>query len=134
MIDIMNWQECEREFVRKVEVDKPRIASITDKATKRLRRAHETKVNSDNVSFVVEDYYEVIKEFLVAYLLKNGLRSKNHQCPISYFYKMNPELEPETHLISQMSFFRNRLNYYGDEIPWSFIRKTGKDLKRLSRY
>ena len=75
-IDIMNWSECERGFIRKVEVDFERIASLKNKALKRLKRAKETKVSLDNVSFVVEDYYEVIKEILVAYLLKNGLRAK----------------------------------------------------------
>jgi len=42
-------------------------------AMKRLKRAR----SATETEFVVEDYYEVIKELLIAYLLKNGLRSKN---------------------------------------------------------
>src|SRR3989339_618551 len=82
----------------------------------------ESNINNlrEDVSFLVEDYYEIIKELLVAYLLKNGLKSQNHQCLISYFYKMHPELENEADLISHMSFFRNRMGYYGEEIPRDF--------------
>jgi hypothetical protein len=131
MINLMNWEECEIKFIREVEVDNERIEAITKKAFQRLKRAEETKVSLENVSFVVEDYYEVIKELLVAYLLKNGLRSKNHQCLISYYYKENPERESEAHLISQMSYFRNRLNYYGEDIPLEFYEKNKKEFRNV---
>ena len=118
----MSWKVCERGFIRNVEVDEERVKSLVKKALQRLNRAKSTDINLENVSFVVEDYYEVIKELLVAYLLKNGLKSKNHQCLISYFYKMNQDYEKEAYLISQMSFFRNRLGYYGEDIPMEFYK------------
>ena len=129
--DIMGWNLCEREFIRKVNPDKERIKSIKRKAIQRLNRARDTKISLENVSFVVEDYYEVIKELLVAYLLKNGLRSKNHQCLISYFYKHNLYCEREAFLISQMSFFRNRLGYYGEDIPMEFYEKNKEGFERI---
>src|SRR3989344_2454044 len=89
--DIMNWNECTKKFIRKVEVDKERIKSI----------------------------------------IKNGLRSKNHQCLISYFYKERPEYEQEVYLISQMSYFRNRLEYYGENIPREFYEKNRDDFERI---
>ena len=131
--DIMDWNECMRKFIRKVEVDEERMKSITKKAMQRLERARATDVTLENVSFVVEDYYEVIKELLIAYLLKNGLRSKNHQCLISYFYENNPEYERESFLISQMSFFRNRLGYYGEDIPMEFYEKNKDDFEKIIR-
>ena len=118
-------------FVRKVEVDGERVSSIVKKALQRLARARETRICNENVSFVVEDYYEVIKELLVAYLLNGGLRSKNHQCLISYFYKMNPGYEVESGLISQMSFFRNRLGYYGEDIPMDFYEKNKGEFEAI---
>ncbi|MBU0894877.1 MAG: hypothetical protein KKF48_02505 [Nanoarchaeota archaeon] len=131
MIDIMNWGYCERKFIKKVEVDEERIKSIVEKAMQRLDRAKKTQINPNTISFIVEDYYEVIKELLVAYLLKNGLRSKNYQCLISYFYKENPNYEKEAYLISQMSFFRNRLSYYGEDIPMEFYEKNKKEFQSI---
>ena len=132
-INIINWNECERKFIRNVEIDNERINSIVGKAKLRLKRARDTNVTLENVAFVVEDYYEVIKELLVAYLLKNGLRSKNHQCLISYFYKQNPQYETESFLISQMSFFRNRLTYYGEDIPMNFYGKNKDEFEEIIR-
>jgi|TARA_Y100000310_G_scaffold330718_1_gene402887 uncharacterized protein (UPF0332 family) len=129
--DLMSWDECERSFIRFVEVDGERIKSIVKRSIQRLNRARDTDVNVETVSFIVEDYYDVIKELLVAYLLKNGLRAKNHQCMISYFYMKNSDFESEVGLISQMSFFRNRLNYYGEEVPMSFYEKNKKNFEKI---
>ena len=127
MRELISWEICERDFIKKVEVDKERIDSIKKMALKRFGKLKRTEFREDEVSFLVEDYYEVIKELLVAYLLKNGMRSKNHQCLISYFYKMHPELENEVDLISQMSFFRNRLGYYGESVPKEFYETKKRE-------
>ena len=73
----------------------------------------------------------LIKEFLTAYLLKNGMRSSNHQCLISYFLKKNPDCEREAVLIQQMSFFRNRLNYYGEDIPEEFYTENKEEFEKI---
>ena len=119
----MDWNKCQAEYIRTVEPDIERCKSIITKAMQRLKRAESTEINNVTVSFVVEDYYEVIKELLVAYLLRAGLRSKNHQCLITYFAQNNPEYEHEANIIAQMSFFRNRLTYYGEDIPLAFYTK-----------
>lgn len=129
--ELMNWNECEKDFIRKVEVDKERAKSLIKKAWQRLERARKTEVSLNNISFVVEDYYEVIKELLIVYLLKNGLRSKNHQCLISYFYKNNPQYEREAYLIAQMSFFRNRLEYYGEDTPLAFYQQNREEFEGI---
>lgn len=131
MNDIIKWPLCERNFIRKVEIDLERVKSIREKALQRLNRARSTSLSKDNVSFIVEDYYEVIKELLIAYLLKNGLRSKNHQCLISYFYKNNSDYEREALLIGQMSFFRNRLGYYGEDVPLEFYNENKDDFDKI---
>ena len=135
-MNLIPWELCERDFIKIVERDNWRIETIILMALKRLDKIKRYK-KDDEISFIVEDYYEIIKELLVAYLLKNGLRSKNHQCLISYFYKKNPQYERESQVISQMSFFRNRLNYYGDTIPKKFYetnkREFGNIIKLLLR-
>lgn len=128
---MMDWGECESKFIRKTEIDKERINSIIEKAEIRLKLAKTIKINEETVSFVVEDYYEVIKELLVAYLLSKGLKSSNHQCLITYFYKENSDCEYEAKLISQLSFYRNRLNYYGETIPISFYEKNKKQFEEI---
>ncbi len=123
----MNWGLCESKFIRKVEIDKEKINSIIEVTNSRLEFIKKVEINKNNSSFIVEGFYEVIKELLVALLLSKGLRSRNHQCLISYFYSNYPEYEAEALLISQMSYLRNRLNYYGESIDLGFYDKNKEE-------
>ncbi len=131
MTDIMDWDLCEAKFIRKAEVDKEQINSIIETADKRLDFVISNKVTGDNVSFIIENYYEIIKELLVALLLKNGLKSRNHQCLISFFNKECPDYEFEVNIISQMSYLRNRLNYYGEKIDFEFYSQNKDEFDKV---
>ena len=127
MTDIMEWSHCSAMFIRKVETDPAKVKAIINAAELRLKYLENVALNRDNVSFIVEGYYEAIKELLVALLLSHGLRSKNHQCLISYFYHTYTKYEAEAHLISQMSYLRNRLDYYGEPIELEFYEKNKQE-------
>ena len=131
MNEFMDWKECEEKFIRDVQVDKNKINSLLKAAEKREYVISKMDVDKDSVSFVVEGYYEIVKELLVALLLSKGLKSSNHQCLLTYFYKTYPEHESYSHLISQMSYLRNRLNYYGELIDYSFYEKNSEKIKKV---
>ena len=131
MTDIIDWNLCKSKFIRNIEVDEEQINSIIETADKRLEFIKSNKATNDNVSFIIENYYEIIKELLVALLLKNGLKSSNHQCLISFFYKEYPDYEYESKLISQMSYLRNRLNYYGEKIDFEFYDKNKEEFNKI---
>lgn len=126
---IMDWNICKNEFVKNVEVDKERIKSLANISLVRLERArHPFK---ENISLSFEDYYEVAKELLTAYMLKFGMKSQNHQCLISFFYKQNENLEAEANLLQRMSFFRNKLNYYGEKVPEDFYKDNKEEFEKI---
>src|SRR3989339_968765 len=127
MRNFMDWSECEKNFIKEVEVDPDKVNSLIETAKSRVEFIQATKVNKKNVSFVVEGYYEVIKELLVALLLSKGLKSKNHQCLITYFYLNYKKHESEAHLIYQLCYLRNRLDYYGDLIEMGFYEKNKQE-------
>lgn len=127
----MDWNECKDKFIKDVEIDPGKIDSLRETAESRLNFFKNITVNEDNVSFIIEGYYEIIKELLTALLLSNGLRSKNHQCLISYFYNNYPDYEAEVNLISQMSYLRNRLDYYGELIEFNFYEKNKTEFEYI---
>lgn len=130
-MNLIEWNKCEREYVRKTEVDKERIQSLIESSAERLKFLKTLPLTDSSVSFIAEGYYEIIKELLVAYIIKNGLKSQNHQCLIAFFYKKNPDKEFETNLISQFSFFRNRLDYYGEKIPAEFYKENKESFENI---
>ncbi len=131
MNNLMNWKECEKQFIKKVEADPSRIKSLIKTSELRIKNLVEKKTTNENVSFIIEGFYEAIKELLTALLLKSGMRSKNHQCLISFFYKNYPEYEKEAYLIGRMSYLRNRLNYYGDLIEFEFYEKNENEFVKI---
>ena len=130
-LEFMDWNECKKSFIRNIEVDNEKINSIIKVAFNRLNFIKDLEVNEISVSFIFEDYYEIIKELLIALLMKKGLRSKNHQCLITYFYKNYPNYGFEANLILRMSYLRNRLEYYGETVDIGFYKKYNKDFLRI---
>ena len=130
-LTFMEWSKCEKEFIRHVEVDKEKIRSILKLVEARVNFIKSLVANEKNASFVVENYYEAIKELLVALLLKNGLKSTNHQCLITYFYKNYLSYEYEANVILHMSYVRNRLEYYGEPIDFEFYNKYKEDFTKI---
>lgn len=124
MRDFMDWNECKQDFIKGVEKDPAKIAAIIKMVDSRIRFLKNAPLLPEQISFFVEGYYEAIKELLTALLLSKGLRSKNHQCLITYFYKNYPHYEAEAYLIAEMNYLRNRLNYYGEQIPSVFYEKN----------
>ena len=128
----MEWMECERDFIRQTEKDQEKIKSILKMTTKRHTFIKSVEVNENNISFIVENYYEIIKELLVALLLKQGLKSKNHQCLITYFHNHYPQYEGESYIILRMNYVRNRLNYYGEEISRDFYEHNKHNFEKIT--
>jgi len=131
MEEIENWEICRKTQIIDVEIDPSKIEALKLSVKKRIEHINTIKVTQDNTSFVIENYYEAIKELLTSLLLKNGLRSKNHKCLISYFYHKYKEHESSSHLIAQLHNLRNRLNYYGELIPKEFYDKHIDDIKDI---
>ena len=127
----MNWGKCKEEFVKNVEVDLSKINALIKTADARIEFLKSAAFSDEKISFLVEGYYEAIKELLTALLLSKGLRSKNHQCLITYFYKNYPNYEAEAYLIAEMNYYRNRLNYYGEQIPSAFYEKNKDQFERV---
>lgn len=130
-MDFMDWNLCKKKFIRDVERDNERIEALLMQSRRRMDVIRGIEPKKESISFIVEGYYEAVKEILIAFMLKGGMRSSNHQCLISYFYGKHPEMEYEANLILRMSYFRNRLNYYGENVPEAFYRKNKDDFERI---
>lgn len=130
MNEFMDWAECKRKFIREIFTDTNKIKAILKAIEKREKMLAYIPETTDTISFIIENQYEILKELLVALLLTKGLKSNNHQCMISYFYKNYPEYESHAYLISQLCYLRNRLVYYGELIEETFHEKNKDKIKK----
>jgi len=131
MKEIMNWGVCLDEYIKKVSVDSEKIESIKKMCNVRLRILKGVKLDNETASIVATDYYEVIKELLVALLLKNGLKSGNHECLISFFRHKFPQYEYEAKVIHQLKDVRNRVSYDGIFVKKDYVETNKLEFEHI---
>lgn len=117
----MNWDICLKEHIKKVEPDNERIESIKRMCNIRLKVIKNIKIDDETASIIAADYYEIIKELLTAFVLKNGLKSDNHECLISLFKNKFPQYEYEAKMMHQLKNVRNRVSYDGIFVKKDYI-------------
>ena len=129
--EIMDFERCKKEFIRVAEKDTEKIKSILKMAELELQIISKIEVNSDTASKLAKDYYEIIKELLIALLLSHGLKSSNHECLISFLKQKYPKFEYEATLIHQLKNIRNRISYDGYFVDEHYITKNKTEFSNL---
>ena len=128
--EIMDWEICLKEHIKKVQVDKERINSILKMSDILLKVTKQIKRDEETISVIVANYYEIIKELLTALLLKNGMKSDNHECLISFF-KKHYNYEYENKLVHELKNIRNRIHYEGVFVKESYLDKNELELNHI---
>ncbi len=131
MKPIMNWDVCVKDHIKKVQQDSEKIKSIRKMCKIRMNVIKQIKLDEETASILATDYYEIIKELLTALLLKNGLKSNNHECLIAFFNQKYPEHEYETKTIHQLKFARNRISYDGIFVKKSYIESNKLEFEHI---
>ncbi|HLD05323.1 MAG TPA: hypothetical protein VJG90_06405 [Candidatus Nanoarchaeia archaeon] len=124
MKEIMDYDTCQKEHLRKIQPDLDKVNSILKVIKARLKTIQQIQKDEETTSIIVTDYYEVTKELLTALLLKNGLKSDNHECLISFFKTNYPKYDYEAYAIHQLKNIRNRINYDGLFVDPSYLTQN----------
>ena len=131
MKEIMNWKICLKDHIKKVEPDKDKIKSIQKMSSIRLRVTKSIKLDEETASIIATDYYEIIKELLIALLLKNGLKSSNHECLLSFFKHTFPQYRYEASIVHQLKDVRNRVSYDGIFVKKDYISNNQLEFEHI---
>lgn len=121
MRELMSWETCKNEHIQNVQVDKEKIESIKRMCSIRQKIIPQIKLDDDTASVIATDYYEIIKELLVALMLKNKMKSDNHECLIAFFKHKFPKYEYEVNTIYQLKEVRNRVSYDGVFVKKEYV-------------
>jgi hypothetical protein len=123
---IGNWEEaydrCTAEgLIRpRDEVDLEHIRSLIDASEQRLMRIKgndmQFEQKTKNYSFILCDYYEVMRMLIDAFLSFDKVSISNHQCSNAYLCVKHPELELSWELLESMRLLRNSVNYEGKAV------------------
>jgi uncharacterized protein (UPF0332 family) len=127
----MRWEDCVKEKVKEVKPNLERAKSMRDLAVKRLESIRRRR-GTDDPEFIVEDYYEAMKELITAMLFSRGFKSYSHECLITFLREFHKEFkEDELQLIDQMRQTRNDLLYRGEPVAAAYLNRREPEFTTL---
>lgn len=129
--EIMDFENCKKEFIKNVDKDTEKIKSMVKMAELELTMVSKIKINNNTSSKIAKDYYEIIKELLTALLLSHGLKSSNHECLISFLKAKYAQYEYEAKIIHELKNIRNRVSYDGFFVDADYITKNNMEFKHI---
>ena len=129
--EVMNWEKCQKEFIRKAGADIDKIKSILKMAGIELSIIKNIPINDDSASKLAKDYYEIIKELMAALLLSYGFKSENHECLISFIKQKYPQHEYEVGAIHDLKNIRNRISYDGFFVRKDYLENNKLELEHI---
>ncbi len=86
----------------------------------------------EHVTFIIEAYYEAIKELVTALLLLDGYRCETHTCLFSYLEEHYPEFDTsEIKDMDNMRKIRNRIAYEGFKVKMAYFKRKSPVAKKI---
>lgn len=126
----MSWENCLKRYVIRKEPDVRRALGIKETAKERLNY-----IKKEFPCFIrVESYYEIVKEFLIALMLIKGLKSRNHECVVSFFVNEYGEMQSDAELIHLLKRKRNEIQYEGKRPKENFLNDKEEKIAKIIRF
>lgn len=121
----MKWSDCLKQKVKEIKPDLERAKSMRQLAEKRLGEINKRRGNTP-AEFIVEDYYETVKELITALLYAEGYKSYSHECLILFLEKYYSQkiLLDELSLIDQLRKLRHDIMYRGSMVAEDYLNRN----------
>jgi len=114
--------------VFKITKDERRAKALKDLAKNRYSNIKELK----EPYRIIEEYYEIIKELITAFMYKSGFKTLSHKALVE-FARENIKIltSAEISLIDELRVKRNNIVYYGETVSKEFLKAREESIKRI---
>ena len=118
-------------LVKKKKKDEARAKSLIESAEKRKRVMEKyLPLNSETSAQIIEECYDIIREFLEAKLSDDGYKSYNHEAVVSYLGELG-FLKDEIIFVDNLREIRHGTKYYGRLVNEEYARKVKNFLDNI---
>ena len=107
-----DWCLAEGQLLTDQQILRGRILANVSLSEEDLAVAQDC-VSKKRWNSAFKNYYDVLHQLADAFLLIDGVKSRNHLCLFSYLCSRHPELEFDWHFLEKIRTRRNGLHYYG---------------------
>lgn len=118
----------ERDEIFKISKDERRSNALKSLAKNRKTHIQELK----EPYRIIEEYYEIIKELITAFMYKEGYKTLSHKALVEFAEKNIKILSSsEISLIDELRIKRNNIVYYGETVSIDFLKSREKAIQKI---
>ena len=111
----------------KITEDKKRADALREMAQDRYKN-----INFKEPYRIIEEYYEIIKELLTAFMYEQGFKTLIHKVLVEFAAENIKFLSSsEISLIDELRVKRNNIVYYGEKVSFEFLKSREETIKKI---
>ena len=113
----MKWEDCIEYKVKKVK-ENPEQAEALLKIAKRRLESIKKRRKDEYPQFLIESYYETIKELILSLLSIHGYKSYSHECLVIFLDEYYSDFLSDYHIrfLDDMRKLRSDIQYRGQDV------------------
>jgi hypothetical protein len=116
------------EEIFKISKDEKRASALREMASDRYK----TISNLKEPYRIIEEYYEIIKELITAFMYSNGWKTLSHKIMVEFANENIKSLSSrEIQLIDELRVKRNNIVYYGEKINLDFLKSRESSIRKI---
>lgn len=128
----MKWGDCLDYKVKKVKENSEQAKALFELANKRLESINKRR-KDEYPQFLIESYYETIKELISALLAIHGYKSYSHECLVTFLEEFYPTLldESQLHFLDSLRKLRSDIRYRGRDIADDYLKRNISVIEKI---
>ena len=116
------------EEIFKISKDERRANALKEMAKDRLKNFSSLK----EPYRIIEEYYEIIKELLTAFMYNLGWKTLSHKALVDFARENIKALSTrEIELVDELRVTRNNIVYYGERVTLEFLKSREHPIKAI---
>jgi uncharacterized protein (UPF0332 family) len=125
----MKWDDCLEYKIKKVKENPEQAKALFELANKRLESINKRR-KDEYAQFLIESYYEVIKELISSLLSIHGYKSYSHECLVSFVKEYYADIldEYQLHFVDSMRKLRSDIQYRGADVADDYMQRNLKTI------
>ncbi len=127
----MNWGECLQKSVKERTSNPEQARSLLRMSRIRLEDNERRERTEENISLIVEGYWEVIKQLTTALLNLNGFKSYSQDCLIVFLDEFYDYNQSEVELMDQLRRLRNDIDYRGEFLDIEYLERNEESINAI---
>jgi N-acyl-D-aspartate/D-glutamate deacylase len=127
----LNWGECLQKSVKERTSNPEQARSLLRMSRIRLEDNERRERTEENISLIVEGYWEVIKQLTTALLNLNGFKSYSQDCLIVFLDEFYDYNQSEVELMDQLRRLRNDIDYRGEFLDIEYLERNEESINAI---